>query len=474
MAQGIEFDWVVIRIQTLRKIAVVAVITLVSGALLALAFYLLHQPPQQRARKAIERAEGVREQINQQDVPAAWQGELEQADSQIQSSREAYVSQQWDDAIELADSARQRLELFLGAGDAHVVGAGQILNFDGRVTVQRGGSSAWDSVHRRMPLYNGDFVKTGSDGSAEIIFADGTVYRVAADSLLEIHQRSPRPNANHDVKMMTGRVNVLTSTSTSTVATDQTQTQVSQDSRVAVDVAADSGQTVVAAYSGRAHVSNRGGQTVTLTSREHVMTTAEGGLSEKLPIPRPPDLIAPRPNAVFRLGEDDVVELAWRAGSGSTESHLQVSRSKLFRPGQLEINAVPHPRNEARLKLQQPGVYYWRVASLNDRNIPSEWSTVRRFQVTSRGDQVDVDDQTPPRLEVQPAQQLGQMFIVEGTTEPGAVVTINGESVELDGAGGFRKAVEVTREGVSELVVIATDAAGNQTKRTQRVFVEVF
>ncbi len=474
MAQRIEFDWVVVRINTFRKVVVVAGIALAAAALLAVAFYLLDQPPQVQARKAIERAAAVREQISRQDVPDSWQSELEQADTQLEAARTAYVGQQWETAIEQAELARQRLELFLGAGETQVVGAGQILSFDGRVTVQRGGSSEWSSAHRRMPLYNGDFIKTGPDGSAEIIFADGTVYRVASDSLLEIHQRAPRPDANHDVKMVTGRVNVLTSASPSTVATDQAQTHVKEDSRVAVDVTGEGGQTTVAAYSGGARVSNRAGQTVSLQSREHVTTTPEGGLSEKLPIPGPPHLLAPRPNAVFPIADQRIVELSWRPRGVASGFHLQVSRSKLFRPAQLEINDVPRDKPSARLQLRHAGLYYWRVASLNERNIPSEWSMVRRFQVTDPGGRVAADDTTPPRLEVQPAQQLGQMFIVEGTSEPGAEVTINGESVELDGDGTFRKAVEVTREGVSELVVIATDAAGNQTKRTQRVFVEVF
>jgi hypothetical protein len=474
VAQGFEFDWIVVRVQTIRKLAVVAGIALLAAAVLALAFYLLDQPPQTRARNAIERASAVRDQISQQEIPDSWHNELDQADAQLEAAREAYLDEQWEVAIEQADQARQRLELFLGAGDAQVVGAGQILSFDGRVTVQRGGASQWDSVHRRMPLYNGDFVKTGADGSAEIIFADGTVYRVSSDSLLEIHQRAPRPDANHDVKMMTGRVNVLTSSSPSTVATDQAQTHVNQDSRVAVDVADETGQTTVAAYSGGARVSNRAGQTVSLRSREHVSTTQEGGLSDALPIPRPPELVAPRPNAVFPLQQHDTLELRWRALGPARGFHLQVSRSKLFRPTHLEVNDVPRSKSNARLQLNHAGLYYWRVASLNDRDIPSEWSVVRRFQVTNPGGHVAVDDTTPPRLEVQPAQQLGQMFIVEGVTEPGAEVTINDESVELDSDGSFRKAVEVKREGFSELEVVATDAAGNQTKRTQRVFVEVF
>jgi hypothetical protein len=80
----------------------------------------------------------------------------------------------------------------------------------------------------------------------------------------------------------------------------------------------------------------------------------------------------------------------------------------------------------------------------------------------------------PPELEISPPQQLGHMFILEGFTEAGTTVTVNGEEVELDSDGHFRKAVEVFEEGWTDLVVVAIDPSGNRTERRERVFVEVY
>ncbi len=66
------------------------------------------------------------------------------------------------------------------------------------------------------------------------------------------------------------------------------------------------------------------------------------------------------------------------------------------------------------------------------------------------------------------------MFIIEGATEIGATVTINGERVELDADGHFRKTVEIFDEGWNDIVIVATDPSGNRTERTERVFVEVY
>ena len=104
----------------------------------------------------------------------------------------------------------------------------------------------------------------------------------------------------------------------------------------------------------------------------------------------------------------------------------------------------------------------------------SEWSDVRRFRIFSRVRQTLLKDHTPPDLIVKPAQQLGHMFIVEGTTEGGAVVTINGEWVEVKGDGYFRKAIEMRQNGWAEIVVIAVDPSGNKTERSETVNVEVY
>ena len=66
------------------------------------------------------------------------------------------------------------------------------------------------------------------------------------------------------------------------------------------------------------------------------------------------------------------------------------------------------------------------------------------------------------------------MVIVEGRTEVGAAVMVNGESAEMDGDGGFRKALELSQDGWNEIVVTAVDASGNRSERRERVFVEVY
>ena len=62
----------------------------------------------------------------------------------------------------------------LGVGRSQIGGAGHFYSIDGRVQVQRPGKADWQTAQNRMPVFNGDFVRTGRDGSAEILFEDGS------------------------------------------------------------------------------------------------------------------------------------------------------------------------------------------------------------------------------------------------------------------------------------------------------------
>jgi hypothetical protein len=82
-------------------------------------------------------------------------------------------------------------------------------------------------------------------------------------------------------------------------------------------------------------------------------------------------------------------------------------------------------------------------------------------------------DTTPPALDVQNPTQLGNLIIVQGTTEPGVTVTVNGEAVDVAGDGSFRKAVTLNRVGQNTILIRATDPAGNKAEVRKQVFVEV-
>ena len=225
---------------------------------------------------------------------------------------------------------------------------------------------------------------------------------------------------------------------------------------------------------GKALGRRRVGDEVVVGELQAVQTTSRGGLSETLDIPAAPMPTAPPNNVGFDAGRRQVIELAWRGRPSGGLIHLQVSRSKSFDSAQLEVDAPRLAKDEARLRLVAAGTYFWRIAALGEGTAPSEWSAVRRFRVFSTASGHLLEDTTPPELIVNQPQQLGHMFIFEGATEVSATVTINGEKVELDADGRFRKTVEIFDDGWIDIVIVAVDPSGNRTERTERVFVEVY
>ena len=473
MARGLELDWVVVRVQPLRKVLAVVVVGLVAAGLVFWAYKSLNLSPEARARRAIERGDAALAHAETQPLPAHWREELEAARDQLNMARSEYAEQNWEDAETLADSARRRFEALAGAGDQELVGVGQFFSLEGRVQLQRAGQTEWENTHQGIPVFNGDFVRTGRDGNAEILFADGSLYRISPNSLLEIHHEMSQESPG-TVKMVAGRINVYTSGAPSTVTTDTAETEIDRDSRVAVDVAPDDQKTTVAAFQGSARVRSNRGQEVVIGEREAVAATASGTMTDKQEIPAAPFPVEPRNNAGFDLGEDPTIELAWRGRPRRGTVHLQVSRSKSFDSAQLDVNATSLAKDSARLQLVAAGTYFWRVAALGEGTAQSEWSTVRRFRVFSTTSEALLEDTTPPELTVNKPQQLGHMFIFEGATEISATVTINGEKVELDADGRFRKTVEIFDGGWIDIVIVAVDPSGNRTERTERVFVEVY
>jgi hypothetical protein len=473
VARGLEVDWVVIRVQPIQKMLAVAAIGLVAAALVFFAYKSLNLSPEARARRAIERAATARDHAEAQPLPQHWRGELEQAINQLDDARSEYAQQNWEDAETLAVSAQKRLEALAGAGNQELVGVGQFFSLDGRVEFQRAGQTKWENAHQQLPVFNGDFVRTGRDGNAEILFVDGSLYRISPNSLLEIHHQMSRESPG-TVKMVVGRINVYTSGAPSTVTTDTVETEIERDSRVAVDVAADDQKTTVSAFQGSARVRNTTGDEVVVGEREAVATSAMGVISEKSGIPNAPFPIEPQNNAGFDVGQQAVIELAWKGRPRDGAVHLQVGRSKSFDQAQLDVDAARLTRDSARLRLVAPGTYFWRVAALGESAAQSEWSPVRRFRVFNPSSQRLMEDTTPPELNINPPQQLGHMFIFEGSTEVSATITINGEKVELDADGHFRKTVEIFKVGRNDIIIVAVDPSGNRTERRERVFVEDF
>lgn len=474
LARGIELDWVVIRINTIGKLVAVCLTAVLAAVLLLLVNHQMNPTPDVAARRAIRKAERAQERAESAAMPESWKGEVAQAIEQLDHAREAYGREAFNEAHTQADHARARFTALAGAGARSAIGAGQFHAIHGRVSIQHAGQATWLNAEPRMPVFNGDFVRTDGHGSAEILFSDGTLFHVAPNSLLEIHHGLQDAADHGSVKMVVGKINVSTGRSSSIVETDSIETRIGRDSRVAVDVDDEKHATTVSAFAGRALLRNREGEEVRLVTRQQVAATEEGSFTESQQIPVTPELVSPVNNAAFDLEQQPIIELAWQSRGETEDFRLQVSRSKSFAAPELDVDSPVITGTSARLQAIHPGTYFWRLASVHEDQLVSEWSSVRRFRIQSPEHRQVIRDVDPPVLDVAPIRQMGHLFIVDGQTEVGASVSINGTKVETNNNGRFRKAIEVHRTGWNEIVIQSTDPAGNRITKKERVFLEDF
>ncbi len=463
----VEVDWVVIRVHTVRRLLVVAAVIIVTAGLVAFAYSRLNPPPDVAARRKVGKARAAWEEVQAGEISETWAGDIAEGQAKLEEASGYYAEEKWPEAIAAANDAIERFKAPLGRGNA---GVGSIETFEGRVTVQRAGMVEWKDAHKGMPVFNGDFVKCGRDGSAEILFRDSTVYRVLPGSLLQINHVEEADKSVGTIKF--GRAKVITGSSSSTVITENTETDVDSDSDVVVKVNESDQQTVVRAIDGGARVKNSSGQEIALGKNEQVVGRVDGSLGEKSTIPSAPVPVTPANNRAFEL--DKQIELTWRSEEENVAGvHLQISRASRFSENNLIINEPRFRKKTARLKGRTTGLYYWRIATVDRESVTSEWSPPRCFRVEAKAQNVPgLKDTKAPMLIVEPEQQHGHVFIVEGLTDVGARVTVNGEPVELDGEGRFRRTVNVTTVGKSKLIILATDSYGNTKRVSREVLVE--
>ncbi len=468
---GTDLDWFVIPIQRIRQWGIVILLLLVAGAIGYTLYARGRRSPQERAKAEIAEAQALLAKATKAAGSIRPGSNLAQARDFLRDASESYGSNHFDEAFRLAVESESYSRRSLGGSASGEQGDASFIFVEGEVTLQRAGRSTFEPARQRQPLFDGDFVKAGKTGSAEIMFFDGTLYTIRPGSLFECRRPASSEVAGSQIKMISGAVNVYTSGSTSTVATDAATAAIDKDSRVSVDVAPGD-KTEVTSFRGRTTVST-GKETVVLEGQERIAASAgDRTISAKVGLPDSPQPTLPADNRIYDLKTGDQVELKWTKVASAARYRLQISRSRLFVPDSTEVDLDDRVQTNARVKVSREGSYFWRVASIDASGTPSDWSLVRRFKMVTEPVVAGSGDTNPPELSVFTPQQMGNLFLIYGKTEPGAIVTVNAEPADVEADGSFKKTITVERDGAAMLTIKSVDASGNETVKRVRVFVE--
>ena len=468
---GADLDWFIIPIRKIAAWGLLGVVVAGAGFLGYRTYVKTRPSAEERARTEIESAAALLVQATATVGIGRPGSNLTRAADLLQEARNVMGDQRFDEAFRLAVESESYSRRVIGRLKSDENGDASFIFVEGDVTLQRAGRSNFESAKQRVPLFDGDFIKTGRTGSAEIMFTDGTLFTIRPGSLFEVRRPTAAEGSGSEVKMVSGAVNVYTSTSPSTVSTDDATAAIERNSRVSVDVAQGE-KTEVTTYRGRTTVST-GLNTVTLEGRQRVVAAARtGALSTRVLLPEAPVPILPADNRTFDLTGGGDVDLRWSRVPDAARYRIQISRSRLFVPDANEVDLDDRTGLSSRIKVSREGPYFWRLAAINRAGVSSDWSSVWRFRMLQEPVHSGTADTTPPELTVYPPQQMGNLFLIFGKTEHGAVVTVNADPADVATDGTFKKTVTIERDGYAMLVIKAVDASGNETIRRMRVFVE--
>lgn len=475
---NVILDWIAV---SYRTVALVGIAIVAAAAIGVLLWLRSSAGPQNDARDAIARATLRYEEASTYPSQPRLDEVRGNARSALQESRSLFQDRRWDDArvsaIRSENYSQQAIDMARGAATA--TKEVRFYRIEGDVRVKRSGAFSWDPAHNKMTLRVGDQVKTGTNASAELIYFDGTITTLQPGSLLEIREVSEDPGTK--VRRVSERLNwgeILASTQKKNVegsfheiATESVAARSEESGRIRIAYDKDSQAGSFDAFEGRFQIVAPD-RRESLVSGERIRTSPSGELLPKEILPAPPRLVSPSDQRVLIYPDpaSATTTLSWEKTPGADRYFLVISDRSLFANKLWEGE-----RKETNVEIAgiAPGEYYWKVAATAANGIRGPFSDARRFRVTSRKI-TDTQDTQPPPLELTEAVQTGPMLILNGRTEPGALLWVDNEKVDVSVDGTFYAVVRLKKEGVNDVMIMAQDAAGNTRKLNQRAFLDPY
>jgi len=462
-------DWYSVSVDTLRGMGLLVLVVVVLG--LGFLGYRVWESRslEREAGRVIEDDRGLLQRLQGEErTGAGYKAELEAARQSFQDAQSAFGRKDFRKALESGRRSRNvLLSILESMQDPGSAGQAQFISIQGEVLYRRGDGGDWKEARSRAALKPGDYVRTSENGSAEIIFQDGTLYTVRPNTQFIVSAKAVG-GGEQTIEMEYGWVDMNTAQSTSNVKTPNAVARVQQDSEAFVSVNKGTSEGRFGAVSGKVEVASNGGLTREIQPMQQVVQTGDL-LSAPAPLPDRPELIDPADNVDLDLEQVRQVVLAWSPVEGAGRYALQVSRNHLFVDNVIDVGN--RTKNRATVGLRGEGTFQWRVAAFKD-GLQGPWSKPRKFRVASFRSGGGEKDTTPPELDLADVKSYGSIFIVGGRSEPGARIEINGEQVKTEADGSFTKTVQLSKDGWSFIEIRARDASGNETLRRHRVFVE--
>ncbi len=360
-------------------------------------------------------------------------------------------------------------ELLSGARSLPGGALATLVRFERSVKSKRADELIWEQAQEEMSLYGNDAVRTFERSRADILFGHNDIIEVDENTLIIITRRQTRNEDEISMALLSPAL--LKRISDQPVEEQERLLQEAMAAReirvVKITGGGADGESVrvgVATLSDESHVIVSRAGTVKVIGPdgaeiilEENMATAlgPGGL---LAAPRAllgaPALASPRDGKVYAFQRKTPrAKLSWKSVNGADAYQIVVARDSEF--NNIFFEEVLQRTSLVAHNLE-PGSYYWRVKAQDADGIEGAFSATRTIKT--------IQDDTPPHLTIAFPPDMfispGPKLKVNGKTDRGARIRINGHTVPVARDGGFTYTLDLS-EGARLIIVEAIDAAGN-------------
>jgi len=324
----------------------------------------------------------------------------------------------------------------------------------------------WNRALAGVALFERDAVQTLKNAKATIMFDPENFLEMDENSLVIIRRlegsrilRSRRSFMIVVTGRLRGRIdgsaagNVKLKIALPTgVAEIDTRDSSDQKAEFEINVL-EGASTRITVFKGSAKVSANG-KTVEVKANEATLIEKKDDPVVPKAILNPVRLKTPRPQKIIYYRDfPPEILFGWGEIKRGKTYQLQVSKKTHFRNPVLSESLSKSEFLYGNLK---KGVYFWRVAAVDDEGVIGRWSPVRKIEV--------VQLLTPPSLTVSfPSRDEiinKKTIVVRGISEREAQIYINGENPQARNAEAFSHEVPL-KKGMNLILVESVDQVGN-------------
>lgn len=370
----------------------------------------------------------------------------------------------WAVAVDLAGVAtgfaKEALQISLSQRDR--AAEALVTDVQGDVEGRRPDASSWTGRQLNDALVQSERLRTLSRSTTQVTFRDLSRLRLNPNSNATIQRMRSDPLTGGEVtkiELVSGDFYALLN-------------QLGEGTSFEIDVAGletttdsadfwiktDETGARFANYDEAELVVGSGAQAVSLGEGEGAVVDAQGDAQVTEVLDRPTLLTPVDEGPVYGR----TAALTWEPKDAAAGYWLEVAADAGF--NEMRVSEWGIPATEFDVTGIDPGTYHWRVAALDAFGLPGAWSLAQSFDLIS--------DTTAPYLAVaepgEGALVAQADLVVQGETEPGLLLTVQGLAVPLSADGAFRADL-VLQPGPNAVVLVATDAAGNVTEKVVNV-----